>query len=196
MNTEHRIAPAPLRPIVANGGLSRPAPALRRRCALLMAATALTLAACTDAQMTPKSAPGTPAAADATPATSLVPNAPAAPPPSAGATTVEQFDTTSAEERAAATDTSSAGGEKLLGNSIGSLGSPTDPGFWAVTPLVKSATQGRLVHAPSGASVKVELRPMDAEPGAGTQISLPAFRALGLPLTDLPELEVYSGGAA
>ena len=184
MNTEHRIAPAPLRPIVANGGLSRPAPALRRRGALLMAATALTLAACTDAQMTPKSAPGTPAAADATPATSLVPNAPAAPPPSAGATTVEQF------------DTSSAGGEKLLGTSIGSLGSPTDPGFWAVTPLVKSATQGRLVHAPSGASVKVELRPMDAEPGAGTQISLPAFRALGLPLTDLPELEVYSGGAA
>ena len=116
--------------------------------------------------------------------------------PPVGARTEEEFDTTSAEERAAATDTSSAGGEKLLGNSIGSLGSPTDPGFWAVTPLVKSATQGRLVHAPSGASVKVELRPMDAEPGAGTQISLPAFRALGLPLTDLPELEVYSGGAA
>lgn len=149
--------------------------------------------------MTPSSAPGTApgtAPAASTPATSLVPNAPAAPPPPAAATTVEQFDTTSAEERAAAKDTSSAGGEQMLGTSIGSLGSPTDPGFWAETPLVKSATQGRLVHAPSGASVKVELRPKDAAPGSGTQISLPAFRALGLPLTELPELEIYSGGAA
>ncbi|PVA07052.1 hypothetical protein [Thalassorhabdomicrobium marinisediminis] len=110
------------------------------------------------------------------------------PPPPPTARTVEQFDTTSAEDRAAATAAPS-GGERRLGTTIASLGSPTDPGIWFKTPLVSQVTQGRVEY--QGTSVNVELRPSGGAAGSGSQISLAAMRLLGAPLTGLPEVTVY-----
>ncbi|SIO28100.1 hypothetical protein SAMN05444722_1180 [Rhodovulum sp. ES.010] len=111
--------------------------------------------------------------------------------PPAEARTVEEFDTTSPQQRAAAT-VAPRGPEDLLGRSVASLGDPADPGFWAVTPLVPSTRQGRLVDPATGFSVLVELRPRDADAGAGTLVSLPALRALGVVLTDLREIAIYA----
>lgn len=44
----------------------------------------------------------------------------------------------------------------------------------------------------TGFSVLVELRPRDADAGAGTLVSLPALRALGVVLTDLREIAIYA----
>lgn len=118
----------------------------------------------------------------------------AAPPP-ANARTAAQFDTTSKAEKQAAAAVPSGGGERKLGTTIASLGDPTDPGFWAETPLVKTAQSGRLVFPGNGNSVQVELRPSGGDAGSGTRVSLPAFQVLGAPLTGLPELVVYAGKA-
>ena len=84
----------------------------------------------------------------------------------------------------------SGGPERELGRTIATLGDATDPGLWAKTPLVTAAQPGRLVYPANGNSVQVELRPLAGDPGAGTQVSLAAFRGLGAPLTGLPELIV------
>lgn len=112
------------------------------------------------------------------------------PPPSPTARTVEDFDTTSAEDRAAAVVASPVSGERRLGATIASLGSPTEPGIWFKTPLVSSITQGRIEY--SGTSVAVELRPSGGAAGSGSQISLAAMRLIGAPLTGLPEVTVYA----
>lgn len=112
-------------------------------------------------------------------------------PPPAAARTAEAFDTTTNAQRAAATAAPRAP-EDLLGRTVASLGDPADPGFWAVTPLVSAPRQGRLVDPATGFSVLVELRPRDAAAGAGTLVSLPALRALGVPLTALREIAVYA----
>lgn len=112
-----------------------------------------------------------------------------APPPSPGARTAAQFDTTSAAERAAAKAPAPVAAARL-GTTIGALGDPAAPGIWIKTPLVDQITQGR-ADVVGGKSIKVELRPLGAAPGAGSQISLPAMRLLGLNLTDLPELVLY-----
>ena len=118
------------------------------------------------------------------------PGAEAATPP-AGANTADALDTSTEAERAAAADATPAG-EVRLGRTVASLGSPTDPGFWLETPLVDRVRPGRVVAVAGGAAVKVELRPIDAEPGAGSRISLAALRLLGLGLTGLHELDVYA----
>ncbi|WP_254695307.1 hypothetical protein [Oceanicola sp. D3] len=123
---------------------------------------------------------------------SKAPVAAAAPPPPENARTADQFDTTTEEEKQAAAAAPVAA-EKELGTTIASLGDPTDPGFWAETPLVTVAQSGRLVYPGNGNSVQVELRPSGGEPGSGTRVSLPAFQVLGAPLTGLPELVVYAG---
>lgn len=110
--------------------------------------------------------------------------------PAAGAVTVEQFDTTTAAERAAAT-TPAAGGAGL-GRTIATLGNPADPGFWLETPLVQTVRPGRVVALATGKSVQLELRPIDAAPGAGSRISLPALRLLDVGLTGLHELDVFA----
>ncbi|KPQ04334.1 MAG: African swine fever virus J13L protein [Rhodobacteraceae bacterium HLUCCA09] len=112
--------------------------------------------------------------------------------PVVDAVTVEEFDTTTPEERAAAAapPPRASGGDEALGTTVASLGNPAEPGFWAETPLVASARQGRLTNPDTGASVQVELRPSGGEPGSGSRVSLPAFRVLGAPLTALPELTV------
>lgn len=115
----------------------------------------------------------------------------AAPPPPASATTVEEFDTTSPAERAAAiatvTDTNAP-----LGTTIAALGSPTEPGIWLKTPLVTTATAGRVTY--QGKTINIALRPSGGEAGSGSQISLAAMRLLGVPLTALPELTVFANG--
>jgi hypothetical protein len=79
-----------------------------------------------------------------------------------------------------------------LGQTVASLGDPGEAGFWLKTPLVTSETAGR-VQTASGASVNVKLLPLDGEASAGSQISLSAMRALGIGLTDLATLDVFSG---
>lgn len=121
------------------------------------------------------------------------PSALSAPPPRPAARTVDELDTTTPAQRAAAAAArpgATAGRE--LGRTVASLGNPTEPGFWARTPLVSAPTRGRLVWPQTGASVQVELIPRAGDPGAGSQVSLPALRLLGVPLTALPELVVYA----
>lgn len=111
------------------------------------------------------------------------------PPPPSNARTVEEFDTTTAEARAEAVAAAPTAGETRLGTTIASLGSPTDPGIWLKTPLVTTAREGRIDY--NGTSVAVELRPSGGVAGSGSQISLPAMRLLGAPLTGLLEITVY-----
>jgi len=130
------------------------------------------------------------------PAETLDPTPPPPPPPSA--TTEAEFDTTTEEDRAAALvapEPEDEDGEVALGTTIASLGDPTDPGIWLKTPLVDTLTMGRVEYPEAGRSINIELRPSGGEPGSGSQISLPAMRLLEAPLTGLPELEVFAGGA-
>lgn len=111
-----------------------------------------------------------------------------APVPTAGAQTVEALDTTTETERAAAA-AAPDGAEVELGREVASLGDPTDPGFWIETSLVTETQPGRITDTSGGASALVELRPAG---GGGARVSLPALRAIGAPLTDLPEIVVYA----
>lgn len=116
-----------------------------------------------------------------------------APIPAVSAQTPEQFDTTTREERvAAAAVPVDEGGEKLLGETVASLGDPTKPGFWLETPLVSKPTTGRVHFAGSGKSAQVDLLPIDGPSTAGSRISLAAMRLVDAPLTDLPTLQVYA----
>jgi hypothetical protein len=105
-----------------------------------------------------------------------------------GATSVSAaaLDTTTTEEKAAALATPAAAGERALGTAVVALGPPVDQGLWLSSPLVRAVVPGRVVTA-SGQSLAVELRPGTG----GALLSLAAFQALGLPLTDLPEVTVY-----
>jgi hypothetical protein len=117
------------------------------------------------------------------------------PPPPRSATTAAEFDTTTAEDRAAATSVAPApAAEAALGTTLATLGSPADPGIWIKTPLVTKLTMGRVVY--QGTSINIELRPSGGAAGSGSQISLPAMRLLGAPLTGIVEVSVFSGGAA
>jgi len=106
--------------------------------------------------------------------------------------TAEALDTTSAGERAAALDAAApAGGETDLGVTVASLGAVGEPGIWLRTPLVTRPGRGRVEYPEKGTAVAVDLIPMQAEPGAGSRISLAAMRLLEADLTALPELRVY-----
>jgi hypothetical protein len=96
------------------------------------------------------------------------------------------LDTTSAGEKAAALAAPAGGGERALGRAVVALGPPAQTGLWLSSPLVKAVAPGRVVTA-SGQSLAVELRP-----GTGAALlSLAAFQALKLPLTELPEVTVF-----
>ncbi|WP_226341220.1 D-galactarate dehydratase [Gemmobacter serpentinus] len=125
-------------------------------------------------------APAAPSAPVATPELS-------APAPKAGARTADALDTTTPEQRAAATASPAPAAQAALGKVTVGLGDPTASGFWLKTGLVKTVTPG-LIKTAGGQTVQVEL-----QPGEGAaQLSLAAFRALGLSLTDLPEVEVFA----
>jgi hypothetical protein len=95
----------------------------------------------------------------------------------------EALDTTTAEARSAALG--AAPGGRDLGSVAVTLGDPSVPGLWLRGGIVTEAGPG-VVTLPSGASVAVELIP-----GAGpAQLSLAAYRALNLALTDLPTVSV------
>ncbi|GGG61251.1 hypothetical protein GCM10011415_04150 [Salipiger pallidus] len=112
--------------------------------------------------------------------------------PPAGARTVDQFDTTSAEERAAASAPSEPAGERSLGTTVASLGDPSRSGFWLETPLVTAEGKGRVVY--NGKSAQVDLIPIAGPATGGSRLSLAAMRLIEAPLTDLPTVEVYTGG--
>lgn len=130
-----------------------------------------------------------PAPTVAAPAPTLDPTPP--PPPSVTAVTVEQFDTTTAEDRAAAVATTAPAGDRTLGTTIASLGSPTEPGIWLKTPLVTELSLGRVAY--QGKTINIELRPSGGAAGSGSQISLAAMRLIEAPLTALPEVTVFAG---
>lgn len=101
--------------------------------------------------------------------------------------TAAALDTTTAAQKAAALAAPAAASERSLGKVAVSLGSPAEPGIWLRSPLVKVAGKGR-VETAGGTSVAVDLLPG----ASGAQLSLAAFRALGLSLTALPEVSVYA----
>jgi hypothetical protein len=159
----------------------------------LLLTPVLVLAACDDPAWQLQSAPPAETANAALPgeAATVSPT----PRPPAEARTVDDFDTTSDEERAAAVAApTDGGGESLLGTTIASLGSPTEPGIWLETHLTQSEEPGRAEW--QGNSVNLELRPSGGEVGSGSEISLAAMRLLEIPLTDLPEISVYRRGNA
>lgn len=149
------------------------------------AVVALALAGCSGGIFHRKPAPVAAVPAPVLPDPGVVDVAPL---PKPAAQTAEALDTTTKSERAAAA-APQAGGERL-GSTIASLGDPTEAGFWLRTPLVKAPAKGR-IETRGGASVAVDLLPLEGSPGAGSQISLAAMRMLGLSLTDLPELSVF-----
>ena len=116
------------------------------------------------------------------------------PPPPEDANTVEEFDTTTEEDRQAALDVPDAAGEVELGRTLVTLGDPADPGIWLSTPLVSELQMGRVEVPETGATAALELRPSGKEPGAGSEISLPAMRLLEIPLTAIQELIVFATG--
>lgn len=105
--------------------------------------------------------------------------------------TAEALDTTTPAQRAAAAAAARAAEGRPLGETLAGLGNPAEPGFWLVTGLVDRVRPGRVVAA-NGAALAVELRPSGGPAGAGSRISLPAIRALGLPLTELAMLRVFA----
>jgi hypothetical protein len=116
-----------------------------------------------------------------------------APPPPKAAKTQEALDTTTAAQRSQAA-APAAPEAKLLGTTIASLGSPTEPGFWLKTPLVKTETRGRVTNKANGKSSAVTLIPIDGPATGGSRLSLPAMRLIEASLTELTELEVTLGG--
>lgn len=110
----------------------------------------------------------------------------AAPRPAPAAVTVAALDTTTAAQKHAALAAPVPAPDAALGRMVVSLGSATEPGLWLRTDLVKTARPGT-VQLASGKSAAVELRPGEGAP----QLSLPAYLALGLNLTDLPEVTIY-----
>lgn len=142
-------------------------------------------------------APVAPAALPEDQETVVAPLAPttAAPPPPAAARTVEALDTTTPEQRAAAVAPAAPeAASSALGTTVVSLGSPTEPGLWLKTPLVKAEAQGRVTNLANGKSSLVTLLPLDGPATAGSRMSLPALRLIEASLTDLTEVEVSLEG--
>ena len=103
---------------------------------------------------------------------------------------VADVDRTTSAEKAAAVSTETSASGRELGRTVATLGDVGEQGFWLKTPLVLAETEGRVVWASNGNAVKVTLIP---RPGTGgSQISLAAMRALGVPLTALAELIVFA----
>jgi hypothetical protein len=108
-------------------------------------------------------------------------------PGAAGAQTAESLDQTTEAERAAAVAAPSGGAERELGRTVVALGDVAEQGFWLKSNLVTAPAKGRVATG-AGASVNVDLLPSEG----GATLSLAAYRALGLALTDLPEITVFA----
>ncbi|MFT6674619.1 MAG: hypothetical protein ACJAVM_000802 [Sulfitobacter sp.] len=112
-----------------------------------------------------------------------------APPPPADAKTAAALDTTTPAQRASAARPATAS-SRDLGRTVVSLGSPTEPGLWLKTPLVRAQFQGRVTDPASGKSSRVTVIPIDGPATGGSRMSLAAMRLIGLSLTDLTEVAV------
>lgn len=75
-----------------------------------------------------------------------------------------------------------------LGATVVSLGTPTEPGLWLKTPLASAKGKGQVRY--KGKSVEVQLIPIEGEASAGSRLSMQAMQGLGIPLTDLVEVQV------
>jgi hypothetical protein len=104
----------------------------------------------------------------------------------ANALSAEALDTTTETEKTAALAAPATGGERELGKAVVALGPPAEQGIWLSTTLVTEKTQGRIMTA-AGKSLTLELRPGTG----GALLSLAAFQALGLSLTELPEVTIF-----
>jgi hypothetical protein len=100
--------------------------------------------------------------------------------------TPDALDSTSAAEKAAALEAPATSDERSLGKVTVALGSPAETGLWMKSNLVSVPGKGRVMTA-SGQSLAVDLLPTD---GAAF-LSFSAFRALELPLTELPDVYVF-----
>ena len=148
---------------------------LMRLAAIL--STALVLGACGD--MGRKNSGPTPAPVTPAQVTSSAP-------------TFEATQVSSGDAAAAAAADASGGARKgELGSTIASLGNASEGGMWLKTPLVRTQSKGRVVDAETGRSANVTLIPLGGVASGGSQISLKAMQALGLGLTDLPDLRVF-----
>ena len=78
-----------------------------------------------------------------------------------------------------------------LGVTIVALGLLNRDGLWLRTPLVKDEVAGRVIYTKLGNSANLTLLPIAGEAGAGSQLSLAAMQVLGIPLTELAEVQVY-----
>lgn len=101
------------------------------------------------------------------------------------ATPPDLLDQTTAQQRASALTAGTGEGDEL-GQVVVSLGSPTDQGIWLKSSLVTVPQKGRVV-TDQGAALILDLIPATG----AAQLSLAAYRALGLPLTGLPTVTVY-----
>ena len=126
------------------------------------------------------------------PLTDAVRDVVSAPAPPPAARTAEEFDTTTQAQRTEAQVAPVASGEIKLGETVASLGDPTQAGFWIKSPLVKTPGAGRIENAKTGKSALVELIPLEGPESGGSQVSLAALRLLEAPITDLPILTVYA----
>jgi hypothetical protein len=80
-----------------------------------------------------------------------------------------------------------------LGRTVATLGDAAQPGLWLKTPLVQVQGPGRIVDPATGQSVSVILIPIAGPVTAGSRLSLQAMQGLGLRLTDIVEVGVFSG---
>lgn len=74
-------------------------------------------------------------------------------------------------------------------STVASLGDPSLPGLWMETPLV-AAEQSALIRSNRNTQVVVTLKPVVGAETSGSRLSIGAMRALGLPLTELAEVQV------
>lgn len=95
-----------------------------------------------------------------------------------------------AQIAAATKPTETAGQDKGL--TIASLGLLNQDGLWLSTPLVTTQTKGRVVVEKTGASVNLTLLPNGTPAGSGSQLSIAAMQALGVPITDLVPIRVFT----
>ncbi len=102
-----------------------------------------------------------------------------------GGQSAAALDSVSAAQKAAAVAAPNTG--QALGIVTVALGPPAEAGLWLKSSLVSAPAKGRAV-LPSGAGVNVDLRPATG----GATLSFSAYRALGLKLTDLPQVQVLA----
>ncbi|KIC10114.1 hypothetical protein RA19_13275 [Leisingera sp. ANG-M1] len=76
---------------------------------------------------------------------------------------------------------------------VASLGDPSLPGMWMETPLV-AAEQQALIRTSRNTQAVVTLKPVPGAETGGSRLSISAMRALGLPLTELAEVQVLPAG--